>query len=331
MSNVNHASPLAELPAPPKGKTGWPWTEQNEPLGARMPDGSEWPKISIVTPSYNQGRFIEETIRSILLQGYPNLEYIIIDGGSTDETLKVIKKYEPWLTYWESMPDSGPASAINKGIQKCTGEWFNWINSDDLLLPSSLLTLARIAKLVPAANWISGGRLDITEDGQSGGFTIPWLTDPMMIAFDRVYLPQDATFIQLRFFREASLELNEDLQNVFDSLLHFKLSKIEPPLLTNAIFSKMRWHKAQRTANENLRFQESFQYLEQYIQPDSILKKVVFRLVKTRYHSAIRAIVAVFLTLGIPKNAQKWMCCCYIPANYKFVIAPAYTWIMSGR
>ncbi|NCJ07650.1 glycosyltransferase [Synechococcales cyanobacterium C] len=322
---------LDDLPAPSSGEVGWPWTEQSEPVNDRMPDGSEYPRISIVTPSYNQGQFIEETIRSVLLQGYPNLEYIIIDGGSTDETLEIIKKYEPWLAYWESKPDSGPASAINKGIQKCTGEWFNWLNSDDLLLPKSLLTLVDIAKIVPTANWISGGRLDLTKDGQPAGFSIPWLTDPMMIAFDRVYLPQDATFMRLEFLREASIELSESLQNVFDRLFHFQLSKIETPLLTNVMFSMMRWHKAQRTANKNLRSQESLNYLEPYLQPDSLLKKLVFRLAKTRYDSTIRALIAFCLTLGFPASAKKWTCCCYVPVDYEFVVAPAHKWILSGK
>ena len=93
-----------------------------------MPDGSDWPRISIVTPSYNQGQYIEETIRSILLQGYPNLEYIIIDAGSTDQTVEIIKKYEMFLSYWVSESDNGQAHAINKGLSLCTGEIFNWIN-----------------------------------------------------------------------------------------------------------------------------------------------------------------------------------------------------------
>jgi glycosyltransferase involved in cell wall biosynthesis len=88
-------------------------------------------KISIVTPTYNQGQYIEQTIQSVLDQGYPNLEYVIIDGGSTDNTVEVIKKYEKHLSYWVSEPDQGQAHAINKGFSKTNGEIFNWLNSDD--------------------------------------------------------------------------------------------------------------------------------------------------------------------------------------------------------
>lgn len=103
---------------------------------------THWPKISIITPSYNQGQYIEETILSILNQNYPNLEYIIIDGGSTDNTIEVIKKYEDSITYWVSEKDNGQADAINKGLKKCTGEIFNWINSDDLLGREALCRIA---------------------------------------------------------------------------------------------------------------------------------------------------------------------------------------------
>ena len=91
------------------------------------------PKISIVTPSYNQGDYIEETICSVLDQQYPDLEYIVIDGGSTDQTLEVIKRYEKYLSFWVSEPDKGQSDAINKGLLHCTGKVFNWLNSDDLL------------------------------------------------------------------------------------------------------------------------------------------------------------------------------------------------------
>lgn len=101
-----------------------------------------YPKISIVTPSFNQGNFIEQTILSIISQGYPNLEYIIIDGGSTDNTLDIIKKYSDSISYWISEPDDGQSDAIRKGLLKSSGEIFNWINSDDFLAPNALFNIA---------------------------------------------------------------------------------------------------------------------------------------------------------------------------------------------
>ncbi len=99
---------------------------------------NEQPKISIVTPSFNQGQFIEETILSVIGQGYPNLEYIIIDGGSSDNTVDIIKKYENHIDYWVSEPDNGQAQAINKGFARATGDIIGWLNSDDMYMPNCL-------------------------------------------------------------------------------------------------------------------------------------------------------------------------------------------------
>ena len=109
---------LNELAPPPLGKTGWPWTEESSQLPDTTPDGRPWPRISIVTPSFNQGQFIEETIRSVLLQCYPNLEYIIIDGGSIDESVDIIRRYEHRLAYWVSEPDRCQVHAINNSNEE---------------------------------------------------------------------------------------------------------------------------------------------------------------------------------------------------------------------
>jgi glycosyltransferase involved in cell wall biosynthesis len=114
------------------------------------------PRISIVTPSFNQGDFIEETICSVINQNYPNLEYIIIDGGSTDKTVEIIKKYEKYITYWVSEPDNGQSDAINKGLHKCTGDIFNWINSDDYLEPGALFKIAHAFIKNPSALQVCG-------------------------------------------------------------------------------------------------------------------------------------------------------------------------------
>jgi len=102
-----------------------------------------YPKISIITPSFNQGKYLEETIFSVLGQNYPNLEYIIIDGGSTDNSVDIIKKYENQLTYWISEPDNGQSHAINKGFMKATGGILAWLNSDDMYLPGVLDYVAK--------------------------------------------------------------------------------------------------------------------------------------------------------------------------------------------
>ena len=98
----------------------------------------EYPKITVVTPSYNQGQFIEATIQSVIGQQYPNLEYIVCDGGSTDETVEILKKYTDKITWWCSEKDKGQSDAINKGMRKATGDIVCWINSDDVLLPGTL-------------------------------------------------------------------------------------------------------------------------------------------------------------------------------------------------
>jgi glycosyltransferase involved in cell wall biosynthesis len=129
---------LTELPPPPPGKTCWPWTEESSRLPEQKPEAQSWPRITIVTPSFNQGQFIEETIRSILLQGYPDLEYFVLDGGSTDCTVEIIRKYSPWIGFWASEPDGGQSAAINRGLRMGSGLHATWVNSDDMLCRNAL-------------------------------------------------------------------------------------------------------------------------------------------------------------------------------------------------
>ena len=152
-------------PHPSSDKTGWPWTQEVLQLPHTRYDGSTWPKVSIVTPSYNQGEYLEETIRSVLLQGYPNLEYIIIDGGSTDGSVEIIKKYEPWLTYWISEKDRGQSYAINKGFALATGEIMAWINSDDFYAGYAFLNIVEAFRLNPNTQWVAGKCIFIQHNG----------------------------------------------------------------------------------------------------------------------------------------------------------------------
>jgi glycosyltransferase involved in cell wall biosynthesis len=128
-----------------------------------------YPKISIITPSYNQGKYIEETILSILNQGYPNLEYIIIDGGSDDNTVEIIRKYEKHLAYWVSETDRGQAHAINKGLEKATGDIFAYLNSDDYYLPNAFLEVSQAFLENPETDLLHGRCRYVNEFGEKIG------------------------------------------------------------------------------------------------------------------------------------------------------------------
>jgi len=127
---------------------------------------SSWPKISIVTPSFNQGRFLERTILSVLNQNYPNLEYIIMDGGSTDESVAIIRAYESSLAHWESKKDNGQADAVYRGFERSTGEILAYLNSDDLLLPGALERVGRYFRTHPEQEWVTGGTVIVDPDDQ---------------------------------------------------------------------------------------------------------------------------------------------------------------------
>ena len=122
---------LAELPKTAH-QSGWPWNEEFDPV--LYAHGVEWPKLTIVVPSYNQASFLEQTLRTILLQNYPNLELIVVDGGSNDGSKEIIEKYNRWISFWQSEKDRGQGHAINLGFSLGSGFYNAWINSDDYYL-----------------------------------------------------------------------------------------------------------------------------------------------------------------------------------------------------
>jgi len=161
-----------------------------------------YPKFTVVTPTYNQGEFIEKTIDSVLSQGYPNLEFIIIDGGSNDNTVEVIKKYERHLAYWISEPDRGQSHAINKGMERATGEYLTWLNSDDWYTPGALQKFADVSRQHPDAGMIVGAGRIIDQTGKVIYYKEP--TDPITLEtlygwFDGGFFVQPSSM----FSREA--------------------------------------------------------------------------------------------------------------------------------
>lgn len=287
----------------PLDKAEYLWSNAGQALPERMSDGSPWPSISIVTPSYNQGEFIEKTIQSVISQEYPNLEYFIIDGGSTDNSVEIIKKYSNYITGWVSQKDKGAWDAILKGSKMCTGKWFNWLNSDDLLMPNSLKNFAEIANTYHTYKWISGSRIDINEEGYYVRSTCPWIRSPSLLAFGQGFFPQDATFIELEEFNNASKQVPKDLRNIFDTALHNILLTRSKPLLTTAIFSAMRWHSQQLTSNDIIRTREyKLIYSLGIAHRMNWQQKALHRLSQTRFHESVIQIVRLLLSLSLVKS-----------------------------
>lgn len=179
-----------------------------------MSESEGWPRITIVTPSFNQGQYLEETIESVLGQGYKNLEYIIMDGGSSDNSVQIIKKYERHLAYWTSAPDGGQSAAINAGFQKGSGDILCWLNSDDMYLPNALKYVAQ--RLNPTSSEIVFGNcLHLVESGAgsygSDVFTRHHDTDIKL----RDYIVQPSSFWTKKAWEEVGV-LDETLTYAFD-------------------------------------------------------------------------------------------------------------------
>lgn len=239
---------LTDLPPPPSGRAGWPWTEESPQIPQILADGSPWPRMSIVTPSYNQGQFIEQTIRSVLHQGYPNLEYIIIDGGSIDESVEIIRKYERWLAHWVSEPDDGQAAAINKGMTKSTGQILGWLNSDDFLLPGALRKVAEMSQQDPdAVAWI-GGCYRVRPDGQILSRVLPRRLDRHSLAdwSRKGFFYQPSCFFSARAWDSLG-GLDEGLDIAFDFDLWLGLAAVGEFASTSEMLSAATIHREAKT------------------------------------------------------------------------------------
>ncbi len=218
-------------------------------MPGRMPDGSEWPTVSIVTPSYDQGRYLEETIRSVLLQGYPRLEYLIVDGGSTDKSVEIIKQYEPFLAYWVSEKDNGQSHAINKGFARATGEIMGWLNSDDLLQQHACCHVANAFHRMPEADFVYGQCLRMDASSRAG--TPMWVKE-FSLRGHAVYgcvVPQPSCFWR----RSAYLRigpLREDLHFIMDDE-YWRRAAVAGCAFARIddVLSLFRNHKAQKTAD----------------------------------------------------------------------------------
>jgi glycosyltransferase involved in cell wall biosynthesis len=286
MVNKNTCFSINDLPSPPINKVGWPWTEQSQLLPEYMPDGSEWPRISIVTASYNYDRFLEETIRSVLLQGYPNLEYIIIDGDSKDTSPEIIKKYASFLTYWVSEPDQGQTDAINKGYRKCTGDIFSWLNSDDIYKRNTLLEVAGYYR--KGYEFIAGScknfyfETNTEEVINSSQWTFSrylrfWSYPP------KTFLPQPSVFLSKRI-TDKCFPLDIGLYCAMDQQYFLRALRQNPKrVYVERIWVEMKYHGDNKTGSNYPVFDELCQIslLESVYLP--FLSRIYFRFDLTNY------------------------------------------------
>ena len=204
------------------------------------------PRISIVTPSYNQAQFLERTIISVLNQGYPNLEYIIIDGGSTDKSVEIIKKYEKFLTYWVSEPDKGQSDAINKGFMRTTGEILAWLNSDDMYLPSALFKVANVFKKHPDAALIYGDYIQVDANDRCIALKRQPSFDYQVCMYAYTIAMQPASFFNRKAFFEVGC-IDQNLHYIMDYDLYLRIARHRNVAQVKDYLAAFRIHSASKT------------------------------------------------------------------------------------
>lgn len=214
---------------------------------------NQLPIISIVTPSFNQGQYLEETILSVLNQDYPALEFFIIDGGSTDGSVEIIKKYAHRLTYWESKPDRGQSHAINKGFRMASGEIVAWLNSDDLLAPGALKVVAQAWQQNPGVGLITGQTEIIDQAGKPTGNIFgsePNVINSLLSSENPVSQP--STFFSTSALKEVGF-LDETLHMSMDWDLWLRIGARFPMLFITKILSKSRTWEMTKTRTQLVR------------------------------------------------------------------------------
>jgi len=203
-----------------------------------------WPRITIVTPSFNQGWALERCLRSVLAQGYPNLQYIVMDGGSTDESVGIIHRYADRLAHWRSGPDGGQSAAIADGMALADGSVVGYLNSDDVLEPGSLDTVGRA--FAEGAAWVIGwSRLVDEHDGElMRRSTLP-VKLPDLVRH-RYVIPQEATFIS-RALYDASGGIDRGYRYAMDAHLWMRLMSLAEPTWVQRYLGCFRVHSDQKT------------------------------------------------------------------------------------
>ena len=269
-----------------------------------------FPKISVITPSYNQAQFLEETIISVIGQQYLNLEYLIIDGGSNDGSVDIIKKYQDKITYWISEKDSGQADAINKGFQKATGEIICWLNSDDLLIPGSLLKVARYFDHSKEPQLLIGNAFTFKQNTGGGAASDIRFAHAQYDLRKYDYIIQPSTFWNKMVLEKVG-RLNEELHFMLDWEWFIKIQQAGIKIhQVNDYFSLYRIHENHKSSSKSdRRIEEIFQVLKDHTSEDYVAfakklyldKNVILKWNKLFGYPLTNIINALLLKILFPK------------------------------
>jgi len=208
------------------------------------------PLVSIITPSYNQSHFLEETIQSVISQDYANLEYIIVDGGSTDRSVEIIQQYADRIDWWVSEPDRGQTDAINKGFKKANGEILAWLNSDDTYLPGAVSEAVTYLQNYPDSGMVYGDANLISAEGYLLGKFPARQTDYPRLRRGYVHIPQQASFFRTKLWKQVG-PLDPSFYFAMDYDLWVRLAKISRLAYYPRLWANFRLHGDAKSVSDD--------------------------------------------------------------------------------
>jgi hypothetical protein len=268
---------------------------------------SSLPKISLVTCSFQQARFLDATMRSVFDQAYPNLDYIVMDGGSKDGSADIIARHAHRLAYWVSQPDGGQTDALAQGFSRATGDIFGWLCSDDLLLPNALATVARFFAENPAAEAVYGDSLWIDADGRPIRAKRETGFDRFVFLHDHNYIPQPSMFWR-RGLYEAVGGLDRSFNLAMDADLWDRFAQVTSIAHISSYLSCMRFYPEQKTRSLKPRGRKEDRLIRMrssQLAHYQVLQPALHGL--ARMKRLVRKAVSGGYTAPIPKAVLPWL------------------------
>ncbi len=251
---MTHYQTSAEYSGHPASPASWPWFGNRYEFPSSVPDGQPWPSICVVMPSYNQAQYLETAICSVIYQGYPNLEFIIMDGGSTDGSVEIIKKYEPWLLHWQSMPDNGQYCAIQDGFERSSGDIMTWLNSDDILFPWTLRTVGEIFSSLHNVKWLSSSVVANMDAANNHvvfryrrGLNRRWFFDDRPLS-EKGLIQQEGTFWSRKLWEQAGARFDANFPHAGDFELWARFWRYSDLATVSTPLGCFRQHAGQKSA-----------------------------------------------------------------------------------